>query len=74
VEMATGVAPTDGIFISASGGNAFPLDSTKLLVVEGSPVTVVAAAAAVVVVGLLLLGLDAAATDAVVLLPSFVGN
>lgn len=68
VETATGVAPTAGIFISASGGNALPLASTKLLVVDNAPVVVV-------VVDPLLLGLDDAVAAAdVVLLPDFAGN
>lgn len=73
VETATGVAPTAGIFISASGGNALPLVSTKLLVIGNAPV--VATVVVVVVGGPPRLGLDdAVAVTAVVLLPDFVGN
>lgn len=79
VETATGVAPTDGIFISASGGDALPLVSNKLLLVDNAPLAVpdpaVAAAVPIDVVAPVLLGLDAADLDAaVVMLPSFVGN
>lgn len=74
METATGVAPTAGIFISASGGNALPLVSTKLLVIGNAPVVAVV----VVVVdvgGPLRLGLDdAVGVSALVLLPDFVGN
>lgn len=87
VETATGVAPTDGIFISASGGDALPLvvsNKLLLLLVDNAPpalpvdIVVVVTAAPVDVVALLRLGLDAAddvvAAVAVVMLPSFVGN
>lgn len=79
VETATGVAPTDGIFISASGGDPLPLVSNKLLLADNAPVAVVvpadAVAAPVVVVAPVLLGLDAADVDAaVVMLLSFVDN
>lgn len=87
METATGVAPTDGIFISASGGDALPLvvsNKLLLLLVDNAPpalpvvIVVVVAAAPVDVVAPLRLGLDAAgdvlAAVAVVMLPSFVGN
>lgn len=89
METATGVAPTDGIFISASGGDALPLvvsNKLLLLLVDNAPpalpvktvVVVVAAGPVDVVVAPLRLGLDAAgdvlAAVAVVMLPSFVGN
>lgn len=88
VETATGVAPTDGIFISASGGDALPLvvsNKLLLLLVDNAPpalpvvvVVVVAAGPVDIVVAPLRLGLNAAgdvlAAVAVVMLPSFVGN